>query len=662
MSETATETPTPPSSTPAPGTEGESAPVQSSSTQSSPSGSSPPQGAPADGAKTKGPDLQSVWRESRELLWRWRGRLVIGLVLLVIGRIAGLVTPASAKWIIDDVIGNGRLDLLWPIATAAAIAAVLSAGTGFALSILLGVAAQRAINDLRLKVQAHVARLPVRYFEEHKTGELITRVVNDAEGIRNLVGSGFVQLVGGALSASISMAVLFYLNWMLTLMTLFFLGAFAFIMAKGFASLRPLFRERNKLLADINGRLTEMFGGIRVVKAYTSEKREQRIFAHNTHAMLRMGVKSMVGVSTINSIAGLLFGMMGLTMGILGAYQVVEGKMTTGDLVTYVLFTGMMVAPLVQISSIGTQITEAFAGLDRIREVLREDPEWDYRRRGQRVRKVQGDVVFDDVTFAYKPGVPVLKNVSFKAPAGTTTALVGPSGAGKSTIISLVMAFNRPQEGRILVDGTPLVELDTHDFRSHLGIVLQDNFLFDGTVRENIAYSRPTASDEEVLEAARIAHCDDFVRGFPQGYETTIGERGVKVSGGQRQRLAIARAILADPAILILDEATSSLDSESEEKIQDGLEQLLQGRTTFVIAHRLSTIRNADQILVLDDGVLVERGTHDELLDLEGRYKDLYDRQYRLELNRFINPGEDFTPKLKKARPEAPKNDRRPQF
>ncbi len=613
--------------------------------------------------KKKPPGLAVVWRESKSLIWTRRYRLLLGLFLLLVGRLAGMVMPASSKWLIDEVIQKQRAELLPWIALAAGAATLISAASSFSLSMVLGVAAQKSINELRMKVQSHVGRLPVSYFTTHKSGELVTRIMNDAEGIRNIVGTGLVQLVGGLFTSIIGLTVLFWLNWRLTSVTLVLLLAFAVMMGFGFGRLRPLFRERSKLQADLNGRLVETLGGIRVVKAYTAEKREERTFAHGAHRVLRNVVKTMVGVSTISSLASLLFGLMGLGMGVIGAREVLAGRMSLGDIFMYLVFTGLVVTPLIQISAIGTQITEAFAGLDRIREILEEPTELEGEKGRGRLDSIHGDLAFEDVWFEYNKDLPVLKGISFKSPAGTTTALVGPSGSGKSTLIGLVMAFYQPKKGRILVDGKDLATVRLADYRSQLGIVLQDNFLFAGTLRENIAYSRPGASFEEIQEAAKVAHCHEFIESFPKGYDTVVGERGIKLSGGQRQRVAIARAVLKDPRLLILDEATSSLDSESEEKIQSGLAALLKGRTTFVIAHRLSTIRDADQILVLDDGKIVERGNHDELLALGRRYKDLYDKQYRLELNRFINPGEDFTPERPKVEvPQKATGSRRPRL
>src|SRR5438093_10508643 len=485
------------------------------------------------------PRLSDAWGEAKQIVWSHRRRLGLGMLLMLVNRASGLVLPATSKFLIDEVIGKRRGELLPALALAAGGATVVQAATSFGLSQVLGVAAQRAMTEMRKQVQTHVTRLPVRYFDSTQTGILISRIMSDADGIRNLVGTGLVQLVGSAVTAVAALGVL----------------------------------------------------------------------------MILMGGRSMLG-----------------------------GRMTLGGFVMYLTFTGLLAAPLVQLASIGTQVSEAFAGLDRIREIQRVTPEASDDRTREPLEGLRGDVAFEDVSFEYNAGVPVLKHVSFRAPAGSTTALVGSSGSGKSTLIGLVMAFHRPLSGRILVDGRDLARVRLQDYRSHLGVVLQDNFLFDGTIAENIGFSRPGATRRELEEAGRIAHCEEFVNGFEKGYDTVVGERGVKLSGGQRQRVSIARAILADPTLLILDEATSSLDSESEAMIQDGLASLRRGRTTFVIAHRLSTIQSADQILVLEGGEIVERGTHQELLGLGGRYRQLYDKQYRLERDRFINPGEDFTP------------------
>jgi ABC-type multidrug transport system fused ATPase/permease subunit len=573
-----------------------------------------------------------------------KGRLALGLLLMLVNRLVGLVLPATSKFLIDDVIGRGRAELLMPLALAAGAATLVQAVTSFALSQVLGVAAQRAITDMRRRIEAHVARLPVRYFDSTQAGVLISRIMSDAEGIRNLVGTGLVQLTGSVVTAVVALGILFYLNWWLTLATLAALGAFGGAMALAFNRLRPLFRERGKINAEVTGRLNETLGGIRIVKTYTAEKREELVFTRGVHRLFRNIAKSISGVSAITAFSTIVVGVIGVIMIVIGGRSILAGHMTLGDFIFYLVLTGLMAAPVVQIASIGTQVSEAFAGLDRIRELMEMATEDQEDRQKAPLGTIDGEVVFEDVSFEYNPGVPVLKGVSFKAPAGTTTALVGSSGSGKSTLISLVMTFNRPKSGRILVDGRDLTTVPLRDFRGQVGVVLQDNFLFDGTVGDNIRYGRPDATLDQVREVSRIAHADEFIDSFEKGYDTVVGERGVKLSGGQRQRVAIARAILANPRILVLDEATSSLDSESEALIQDGLRSLRRGRTTFVIAHRLSTIRSADQILVMEHGEIVERGTHHQLLALGGRYRTLYDRQYMLESDRFINPGEDFTP------------------
>jgi subfamily B ATP-binding cassette protein MsbA len=544
----------------------------------------------------------------------------------------------------DDVVGRQNWDLLPKLAMAAGAATIVDAATSFANSQILGVAAQRAITDMRKEVEAHVMRLPIRYFDSTKSGILISRIMTDAEGIRNLVGTGLVQLTGSVLTAVMALSILIYLNWQLTAVTMLVLGTFGFVMATAFKRLRPLFRERGQINAEVTGRLGETLGGVRIVKAYTAEKREELVFAKGAHRLLRNVARSMTGVSAVGAFSALVIGLIGISMMLVGGSSIRAGDMTIGDFVMYLTLTALITVPIVQLASIGTQLTEAFAGLDRIREIRRMATEDDEDASRLALPDVRGEVAFRDVTFEYNEGTPVLKGVSFHAPAGSTTALVGSSGSGKSTLISLVMTFNRPKSGQVLVDGHDLNTVRLRDYRSHLGVVLQDNFLFDGTIAENIAYAEPHATRDEIVAVSRIAHCDEFIQGFEQGYDTVVGERGVRLSGGQRQRVAIARAILADPRILILDEATSSLDSESEAMIQDGLKSLRRGRTTFVIAHRLSTIRSSDQILVLEHGEIVERGTHDELLAIDGRYRQLYDKQYRFERDRFINPGEDFTP------------------
>ena len=599
--------------------------------------------------RKKRPDLGTVWQEAKLLIWERRGRLAVGLVLIAISRLAGLVLPASSKVLVDQVIGQGRGDLLLLLAGAVTVATLIQAATSFTLSQLLGVAAWKAITEARQQLQHHVIRLPVSFFDSTKSGELISRIMTDAEGIRNLVGTGLVQLVGGLISASIALTVLFYLNWKLTTLTLIVLLMYGGFMAMAFKKVRPLFRQRSVLNAEVSGRLGETLGGSRIVKAYTAEPREDEVFAEGSGRLLDNVSQSITAISAVSAGSALIFGIIGALMMLIGGRSVLDGSMTLGDFVSYIFFTGLVAMPMIQISSIGTQLSEAFAGLDRMRELRAMTTEEQDDEGRKALGDIRGDITFEKVSFEYEENQPVLKGISFEAPAGTTTALVGSSGSGKSTLISLVMAFNQPQSGRILIDGQDIDGIRLYDYRGKLGIVLQENFLFDGTIAENIAYAKPDATPEEIAAAGRVANCHAFVEGFPDGYDTVVGERGVKLSGGQRQRIAIARAILADPSLLILDEATSSLDSESEALIQEGLESLRRGRTTFVIAHRLSTIRSADQILVIEDGEIVERGNHEQLLSMNGRYRELYDKQYKLEANRFINPGEDFTPE-----PEVP--------
>ncbi|MBM4187320.1 MAG: ABC transporter ATP-binding protein [Gemmatimonadetes bacterium] len=600
-------------------------------------------------------DYRAAWQEARELIWRHRGRLAVGMGLMLVNRLAGLVLPGSSKFLIDHVLvpvstpswwdrllPPDRLDQLKVIAAVAVAATLVQAVTSFGLTRVLGVAAQRAITDMRRSVMEHVVRLPVRAFDTHQTGQLVSRVMNDAEGIRNLVGTGLAQITGGLVTAIIVLGVLFTLNWQLTAVTLIVLLTFAGGMAVAFTRLRPIFRERSKIQSEVTGRLTETLGGIRVVKSYVAERREGWVFTKGVHRLFRNIATTMTGISAVGAFTSVVVGAIGALMIVVGGGRVVSGEMTVGDYFMYVVFTGMMALPLVQLASIGTQVSEAFAGLDRIRELKAMATEDDEDAARQQVGALSGTVAFEDVWFEYQTGTPVLKGISFTAPAGTTTALVGSSGSGKSTLMSLVMAFNRPTKGRVTIDGRNLGDLKLREYRAHLGIVLQDNFLFDGTVADNIRFSRPDATMDEVVRVSKIAHCDDFIEGFEKKYDTVVGERGVRLSGGQRQRVAIARAILAEPTILLLDEATSSLDSESEAMIQDGLKALRAGRTTFVIAHRLSTIMSADQILVVEDGHIVERGDHASLLAANGRYRQLYDKQYRMERNRFVNPGEEL--------------------
>jgi subfamily B ATP-binding cassette protein MsbA len=572
-----------------------------------------------------------AWRDAWDVLRGQRGRLALGLVLLLVSRLAALALPASSRFLVDEVITRRHVSLLAPLAAAIVAATLVQASTSLALSRVLGVAAQRAITDIRRELQRKVLHLPVAFFDATRSGNLITRIMTDPEGLRSLMGTGLVQLAGSVFTALLALVVLLWLNWRLTAMSLVLLAAFAALMVHAFRLTRPLFRQRAEIASQVTGRLSETLGGIRVVKAYRAEEREAGSFGADLDRLFESVAREVKASAAVGALALVLFGLISAVLVYFGGRGILAGTMTLGGFVMYVFFIGLLVAPLVRIAETATQLGEVFAGLDRIRELrdLPTEEEDDAAR--EPCPGLSGDVAFEHVGFEYAPGTPVLHDVSFRAPAGTTTALVGPSGAGKSTVIGLLMALYRPSAGRILVDGRDLAALRAREFRSHLGVVLQESFLFDGTIAENIAYSRPDASREEVVGAARAARCDEFVARLERGYETVVGERGVKLSGGERQRVAIARAVLADPRLLILDEATSSLDSENEALVQDGLRRLRSGRTTFVIAHRLSTVRSADQILVLQAGRIVERGSHESLLALEGLYRRLYERQFQAE-------------------------------
>ncbi|MBK8467190.1 MAG: ABC transporter ATP-binding protein [Chloracidobacterium sp.] len=603
----------------------------------------------AEEVKKKKIDYSSAWAEARKLIWNARWRLLLGSVLMLISRLAGMVLPASTKFIGDEVFTNERYDLIKWIALAIGVSTLIQGVTSFALSQILGVAAQLAITNMRMRVQRHIERLPISYFDSTQSGQLISRIMNDAEGIRNLVGTGLGQILGSLVTATIAIGVLFYINWQLTTATLVVLLIFGGALMYAFSVLRPVFRERNVINGEVTGRLGESLGGIRIVKAYTAEKREELSFARGAHKLFRNVAKTVTGVSAISSFSSVIIGAIAVVMIVIGGNAVQGNTMTLGDFLMYISFTFLLAMPVIELTSIGTQITEALAGLDRIREVMSMTTEDDADSGKEALPDIKGTIDFEDVHFEYDEGVPVLKGVAFHAKAGATTALVGSSGSGKSTILSLVLNFIQPTTGVIKIDGKDLQKVKLRDYRRHLGVVLQDNFLFDGTILENIRFSNPEANFDTIKDVCKIANADEFIEKFPNGYDTIVGERGVKLSGGQRQRIAIARALLANPRILILDEATSSLDSESEALIQEGLLRLRQGRTTFVIAHRLSTIRSADQILVVEAGEILERGSHDELIALDGRYKQLYDKQYRFEQNLFVNPGEDFTGKPPEA-------------
>jgi len=587
--------------------------------------------------------MRALLRDAGEVIWSSRRRLFIGIPLLLLNRISSIVLPAMPKFLIDDVIAKGNHQMLWELAAVAALAATVGGLTDYALAQILGMAAQHSITDLRRRIHEHVQRLPVRYFDSTKTGILVSRVMNDAEGIRNLVGTGLLQMFGGLVTAAVASCILFYYSAKLASIVFAASSLFVIALVWAFNNARPLFKKRSEVNAQVTGRLTEGLSGIRVVKAYRAEKHEARVFTRGAHELLRLVLQTMRIVSGVSALTTLLAGIIGVVVMVVGGNEVMAHRMTLGSLFSFTLYLGLVIAPVVQIVSIGTQLSEAFAGLERMREVLGEITEDAGDPEKIPLRDIDGSVELRHVSFEYTPGVPVLRDVSLLAPAGTSLALVGPSGGGKSTLIGLVAAFHRPTSGEVLIDGKPLDDLRLADYRRHIGIVPQDAFLFADSIYDNIAMGNPHATREEVLRAAQIAHVDEFAERFDDRYETIVGERGVKLSGGQKQRVAIARAIVADPRILILDEATSSLDSESEALIQDGLNVLMKGRTTFVIAHRLSTIRNADCIAVIEEGQVIERGTHAELMALGGRYRALYEKQYGIAMNRFVNQGEELT-------------------
>jgi ABC-type multidrug transport system fused ATPase/permease subunit len=589
---------------------------------------------------TKPERLRALLPELWELVRPRRRLLALGFVLMAANRLAGLVLPGSTKFLIDDVVGRREVEWLLPLVGGVIAATAVQGVTSYGLTQLLSKAAQKLIADMRVRVQEHVGRLPVAFHDANRTGELVSRIMSDVEGVRNLIGTGLVELTGGLLTAVLAFVVMLWLSASMTLLTAGSLAVFGLVLFRAFTVLRPIFRERGQIYAEVTGRLTESLGGVRVVKGYHAEPREAAVFAGGVGRILANVVRTLSTTSALSLASTVLLGAGGAAVMYLGAREILAGRMSVGDFFTYTVFLGFLVGPFFQVVTIGTQLTEALAGLERTREILRERPEDEDPRRTTSLAGVGGEVVFESVHFAYREDEPVLRGVSLRAEPDTVTALVGPSGAGKSTIIGLVCAFHAPRSGRVLVDGVDLSTVRLDSYRRHLGLVLQETFLFDGTIRENVAFSRPEASEEQIQEACRVAHVGEFALAFPDGFDTIVGERGVRLSGGQRQRVAIARAILADPRILILDEATSSLDSESEALIQEGLAWLMKGRTTFVIAHRLSTIRRAEQILVVERGEIVERGIHATLLAARGRYHDMYTRQHGVEANLFLAPGE----------------------
>ncbi len=572
----------------------------------------------------------SIGHVFKTIVWPRRKIIGIGLVLIIISRLASLVLPGASKYLIDNVISNSDLEMLKILVIVVISAVVVQSITSFALTQILSVEAQHLIAKLRVKVQKHIIYLPIRFFDNSKSGELVSRIMSDVEGVRNLVGTGLVQLFGGILTAIISLVLLIQISPWMTLYVLVPVSVFGVISLKAFGYIRPIFRERGKINAEVTGRLTETLGGIRVIKGFNAEKQEVNTFEAGAEKLFLNVKKSLVSTSLVTSSATFLLGLASIGIMGIGGYMIIQGELTLGEFLAFTLYLGFMIAPIVQMSNIGSQLTEAFAGLDRTEEIMNMKPEDDGSVRNIQTKEIDGHVSFDNVSFAYDEGKEVIQNISFEAKPGSVTALVGSSGSGKTTIAGLVASFLVPDDGKITVDGKDLSKISLESYRSHLGVVLQDDFLFEGSIRQNILFPKPNASEEQLLDAANAAHVTEFTDRFEDGLDTLIGERGVKLSGGQKQRIAIARAILADPRILILDEATSNLDTESESYIQESLNRLMKGRTSFVIAHRLSTIRKADQILVIEKGNIVERGDHDTLLKKEGRYHDLYTYQARI--------------------------------
>ena len=596
-----------------------------------------PFGPPSSSPK---PKLTKVMPEVWKLVKPFRWLLTGSFLLMIVNRICSLAMPISSRYLINNVMYKHQLDKLPLIAGAVAGATFIQGVTTYILDRQLSITGQRLITDLRMQVQQHIGRLPVSFYDENRTGALVARVMTDVEGLHNLIGAGLLDFVGGIVTGFIALIILIHISIPMTALTGCIMVAFGWFLKKAFGITRPLFRERSRINAEVSGRLSESLSAVRVVKGYHAEESEARVFAQGAIRLLQNITKSITAQAFMSFCSTTVLGVVGALVMYIGAREVTAHRLDVGGYVEFIMLLAFMVAPIAMLVSVGTQLTEALASLDRTTEILNEPEEDREPARTQIVEPIHGDVAFKDVAFAYVADKPVLHGISFEAKAGTVTALVGSSGSGKSTIISLICGFHTTDGGQVLIDGVNLNNVRLSSFRQQLGVVLQETFLFDGTIRENVLFSRPRATEEQLMEACRIACVDEFAECFPEQYETVVGERGVKLSGGQRQRISIARAILADPRILILDEATSSLDSESEAMIQHGLSYLMQGRTTFVIAHRLSTIRRADQILVVERGRIIERGTHDFLYQLQNRYYDLYTRQYGLETNLFLAPGE----------------------
>jgi ABC-type multidrug transport system fused ATPase/permease subunit len=572
----------------------------------------------------------SISHVFKTIVWPRRSTLLLGLLLIIISRISGLVLPGSSKILMDEVIPSGNINMLLWLLAAVTGAIFIQAVTSFILTQILSVQAHQLIAELRLKIHHHILQLPVSYFDNNKSGALVSRIMTDVEGIRNLIGTGLVQLIGGLLTSVICLVVLIKISPLMTVYVLVPLLIFGIVSMKAFAKIRPVFKERGVINAEVTGRLTETINGIRIIKGFNAENQEVRTFEKGVERLFLNVKKSLTSTSFITSAATLLLGLASAGIMGIGGYFQIEKTMTPGDFLAFTLFLGFMIAPIIQMSNIGTQISEAFAGLDRMEEIMNINPEEDSEKRNLSLKEIKGDILFNNVSFSYEGGKEVIKDISLTAKAGSITALVGTSGSGKSTIAGLAASYLVPASGTITVDGNDLSKVRLNSYRKNLGVVLQDDFLFEGTIEENILFPRPGATREELENAVKAAYVDEFSEKFELGLKTVIGERGIKLSGGQRQRVAIARAILADPRILILDEATSSLDTESEAYIQKSLKKLMEGRTTFVIAHRLSTIRQADQILVIEQGKIFEKGTHDELMEKKGRYFELYTYQARI--------------------------------
>ena len=566
----------------------------------------------------------------KTIIWPRKNILFVGLILIIISRLSSLVLPGASKYLMDDVIAKGNIEMLKLLLIIVAASIIVQAITSFLLTKLLSVEAQRLIAILRAQLQKQILKLPIRFFDNNKSGALVSRIMSDVEGVRNLVGTGLVQLFGGILTAVISLILLINISPMMTLYVLVPVSIFGIVSLKAFSYIRPIFRERRVINAEVTGRLTETLSGVRVIKGFNAEPQEVKTFEAGVHKLFQNIKKSLTSTSLVTSSATFLLGIASTGIMGIGGYMIINEQLTIGDFLSFTLYLGFMIAPIIQMSNIGSQLTEAVAGLDRMEEIMNMSPEDDGTIRNIELSVIKGEIVFDNVSFAYEEGKTVLKDISFTAKPGSVTALVGTSGSGKTTIAGIAASFLTPEIGKVTIDGYDMSKVTLNSYRRNLGVVLQDDFLFEGTIKENILFPRPDATEDSLLGAVKAAHVNEFTDRLEEGLHTLIGERGIKLSGGQRQRVAIARALLADPKILILDEATSNLDTESETYIQESLKELMKGRTTFVIAHRLSTIRQADQILVIENGEINEHGTHNELIDKKGRYYELYTYQARI--------------------------------